>query len=146
MRTKTDLLQCDHCEIILKHIQDDKNITFGKHTKEDHFRYSYNAHVNEVVGTYCSLECLTNDVLMKCKMQTFPIYKDRITALETLIVKLKERDDAIFQKHGVRIDGLIKQDEKLEKEQDAIKQEIKFEKDNPVPSVIESMLTPHESQ
>ncbi len=127
MITNHSLTQCDFCEIALQQTLNDKKIN-------DRTVYSVKIKSSDdkiINGDFCSLEC----VVFACKKDSIfsatPIFSHRQKALKDLLTKLEERENAVYQKHGVVLP-------KLKKEQNEIdNQIIKIEQEK-IPEVYES--------
>ena len=105
MKTSSQITQCDHCEIVLHLCENDKDIV----KQRDFFDVKISFGEKAMEGIYCTTECLLNDILLKCLPTSSPIFKDKKEALESLLKRLKEKEDAIYQKHGIKIDTAIKE-------------------------------------
>ena len=114
MERNETLIQCDHCEIVLSHKLNDKTISEKG--------CIYNADISKgdkaFKGTYCSVECLANEVVLKLSVGS-PVFSDRAKAISSLLERLQTQQDVIYQKHGKAIPEAQK---KVDEAQDQLKQ------------------------
>lgn len=109
MKKESLITQCDHCEIVIFHVQDNKILT-----DRDFFDSIIITKKGKINGQFCSKECLLNELYIN-PLSVMPIFSSKIIALESLIMRLKKEQEQIYKKHAIIIPQSFEEKNKVDK-------------------------------